>query len=344
MRKKILVIQTAFLGDAILTLPLIQIMHKDIEDVIIDVIAIETTKEIFDSSPFINEVIVLRKTKEEKSLIKTIQFALKLRHKKYDAIYSPHRSSRTSLIVFLSGVKETYGFDNASFSFVYKYQRMYNSNIHEVARNISLLKQDVTNKKWKILPKCKISESNERRVNKFFSSLPNLNKKIAVAPGSVWETKKYPINYYINIINYLIVKSYNIILLGSTSDEQLCKSIEDEVNGNVLNLSGKLSITESLAVIKKSNLLICNDSAPTHMAMCADTKVLTIYCSTVPKFGFYPYNDGSEYLSYDELDCKPCGIHGHNSCPIKTFDCGEKLLPELVIKKLEKMLESNKVF
>ncbi len=343
MRKRVLVIQTAFLGDAILTLPLIQVIQKKIKNTIIDVVAIEATKEIFESSPFVNETIVLKKKKQEKSLVKTIQFAYKLKRKKYDIIYSPHRSFRTSLIVFLSGVKETYGFNNASFSFVYKYQRKYNPNIHEVARNISLFDEDLINKKWNVLPECRITEREEIKVSKLLSSLPNINKTIAIAPGSVWETKKYPTNYYIEIINYLILKSYNVILLGGINDAQLCQVIEKEVKDNILNLTGKLSITESIAIISKSDLIICNDSAPTHMAMCADAKVLTIYCSTVPEFGFYPYNNASQYISYDELDCKPCGIHGHNSCPVETFDCGKKLLPELVIKKLENMLESNKV-
>ena len=50
--------------------------------------------------------------------------------------------------------------------------------------------------------------------------------------------------------------------------------------------------------------------------------VLTIYCSTVPEFGFYPYNKKSSYISFNDLNCKPCGIHGYEKCPIKSFDCG----------------------
>ena len=84
--------------------------------------------------------------------------------------------------------------------------------------------------------------------------------------------------------------------------------------------------------------LICNDSAPTHMGMCADISVLTLYCSTVPEFGFYPYNEKSTYLSLPDLECKPCGIHGHNECPIASFECGVKLSPDLVIKTLQELI------
>ncbi|MDP2366016.1 MAG: lipopolysaccharide heptosyltransferase II, partial [Ignavibacteria bacterium] len=72
--------------------------------------------------------------------------------------------------------------------------------------------------------------------------------------------------------------------------------------------------------------------------MCAAIKVLTIYCSTVPGFGFYPYSKKSSSVSFDDLKCKPCGIHGYQNCPVKTFDCGTKLLPDFIINKAEEML------
>ena len=72
--------------------------------------------------------------------------------------------------------------------------------------------------------------------------------------------------------------------------------------------------------------------------MVNDIKVLTLYCSTVAEFGFYPYNSKSKYLSFDNLKCKPCGIHGFKECPINTFDCGNKLKPEIVIEEAEKLL------
>lgn len=94
-------------------------------------------------------------------------------------------------------------------------------------------------------------------------------------------------------------------------------------------------------ITKHVKLLISNDSAPTHLGMCADIPVLTIFCSTVPGFGFYPYNEQSKTISFSNLDCKPCGIHGYRKCPIETFDCGYKLLPEMVIEKIKKQLTSD---
>jgi heptosyltransferase II len=335
--QKILVIQTAFLGDAILTLPMIQELYKNFNNPSIDVIAIPSTAEIFEASPYIEKVIVYDKHKSQRSLSNLLDFVGKIRKSNYDCIYSPHRSFRTSLIVFLSGIKKTYGFDKSSASFVYKNKIKYNPSIHEVARNLSLIGFDIKNDGWKILPEVKIDNNIERKVD---SCLENLKgrKIIAIAPGSVWQTKRYPAEYFEKIILNLNKKNYFVALIGSKEDSELCSELCRTNSQMIESFAGRLSIVESIELIKSSSLMICNDSAPTHMAMAANIPALTIYCSTIPDFGFYPYNSKSESISFSGLKCKPCGIHGHRECPIKTFDCGLKLLPEQIIEKAEKIL------
>jgi heptosyltransferase-2 len=159
---------------------------------------------------------------------------------------------------------------------------------------------------------------------------------VVVAPGSVWNTKIYPLEYYETVIEYLKSKS-SVVLMGGIFDKDLCVQLMQKYN-EIISLAGSLSLIESIELLKRAKILICNDSAPTHLGMCADIPVLTIYCSTVGDFGFYPYNTKSRYLSYDDLSCKPCGIHGFNKCPIGTFECGYKLKPETVIYKIEEML------
>ena len=75
--------------------------------------------------------------------------------------------------------------------------------------------------------------------------------------------------------------------------------------------------------------------------MAADAKVLTIYCSTVPEFGFYPYNKKSAWIGVEKLECKPCGIHGFKKCPEGHFKCAELLTPKEVIQKMEKMIDGR---
>ena len=133
-------------------------------------------------------------------------------------------------------------------------------------------------------------------------------------------------------------KFFKIILIGSSKDQAICDSLLSRFNESVISVAGKFSIVESIQMLKNVKLLISNDSAPTHMGICANIPVLTLFCSTSPAFGFYPYNEKSSYLSFDDLFCKPCGIHGYEECPIGTFECGNELSPQIVISKIEKML------
>jgi heptosyltransferase-2 len=335
---KILVIQTAFLGDAILTLPMIQKLKEMYRDMTIDVLCIEVSKEIFQLSPFINEIIVIDKKGKHNSLIGLLIFARQIRARGYNKIYSPHRSFRTSILVLQSGVRETFGCSNSAMFHIYKYLTEYKLNHHEVQRNLDLIGFDYSESGWKVLPEVLIPESADKTVKDFIKK-NNINTKFAtIAPGSIWNTKKYPIEYYERIIEYLIDRGHKVIITGSKQEEEMGKLLEKKFTGKLISAAGCMTITESIALLKESRILISNDSAPTHLGVCADIPVLTLYCSTIPEFGFYPYNNKSRWLSYPDLDCKPCGIHGYDKCPLKHFQCGYKLEAELVISTIQEML------
>jgi heptosyltransferase-2 len=338
--KKILVIQTAFPGDAILTLPLIQELKKKSPDYLIDVLCIPSTAEIFAASPHVNVIISFDKKGKQKSIFSFIKFLKELKLNKYEIVYSPHRSLRSAIIAMNLSAKETYGFENSSLKFAFKHAVKYDPSVHEVKRNLEFVGDDYSIDKWRIIPETTVTTESKKKVQKFLSE-NKIEKFIVVAPGSVWETKRYPVEYYKLIIEHFEAVKYQIVLVGGAEDKILCETLKSAEKENVYITAGDFSFVETIELLKSASLLICNDSAPTHLGMCADIPVLTIYCSTVPQFGFYPYNTKSDYISYDHLSCKPCGIHGYNSCPTGTFDCAKLLVPELVIEKAEKLLSNE---
>ena len=337
--KKILVIQTAFPGDAILTLPLIQELRKKRPEYLIDVLCIPLTAEIFSASPHVNSVIPFDKRGNQKSLFAFIRFVKQLRSNNYEVVYSPHRSLRSALISLNLSAKETYGFENSSLKFAFKKTVKYDPTAHEVKRNLEFIGGDYTADKWRIIPEINVPAESKKKVQQFFSE-NKIDNFITIAPGSVWETKIYPVEYFKQLINHFISRKYQIVLVGGIKDKVLCDELKKDNEEVVHIAAGEFSFIETIELLKSTSLLICNDSAPTHLGMCADIPVLTIYCSTVPLFGFYPYNTKSDYISYDNLICKPCGIHGYSNCPIGTFDCAKLLLPNLVIEKAEKLLSN----
>ena len=335
---RVLVIQTAFIGDAILTLPMLQKLKQLNPQIEIDVLAIPSTKEIFEASGYVNTVIIIDKKDEHKSLRALNKFIRKLKENNYSKVYSPHRSFRSAYITLRLGVNDSYGFDNSSLKYVYKNLVKYVRTHHEVQRNLELIGENTSDDNWKIKPKINLTEAVKSKVDNIISIKNITEDFIAIAPGSVWATKRYPKESYRGLVESLINKNETVVLIGSKIDRTLCKYITNDLEDKVKNLAGESSIVETICLLKKAKLLVTNDSAPTHLGMCADIPVLTIYCSTIADFGFYPYNDKSKYISYDDLDCKPCGIHGYNKCPIKTFPCGRELTLQNVLIEIEKML------
>jgi heptosyltransferase-2 len=337
VKEKIFIIQTSFLGDAVLTLPMIQKLKEIFPNSSISVLCIPSTKEIFDHSSDVDDVIVYDKRDKQKSLSSFIGLIKLIRKNKFSRIYSPHRSFRTSMLVLFSGTGTTFGFDISSCSFIYRTRIQYIKSKHEVARNLDLIGYDTSDEKWKVLPKINIPDAITNRVDRAINGL-DIKMMVAIAPGSVWNTKIYPRKYFEEVIKYLVDNNIFVILIGGSDDEKLCRGIEEKFNVRVKSFAGKLSAVESVALLKKCALLISNDSAPTHLGMIADIPTITIYCSTIPEFGFFPYNQKSRSISLDGLECKPCGIHGHRECPLKTFDCGNKLLPEVMIAWIKEIL------
>ncbi|MBE0573262.1 MAG: glycosyltransferase family 9 protein [Ignavibacteriaceae bacterium] len=332
--KKILVIQTAFPGDAILTLPLIQELKKKKHEYLIDVLCIPSTVDIFAASPYVNSAIPFDKKGKQKSIVAFVRFIKQLRSNKYEIVYSPHRSLRSALIALNLSSKETIGFENSSLKFAFKKTVTYDPTAHEVRRNLEFIGDEYQEDKWRIIPEVKVAQESKQKVTRFLIE-NKIDKFMTIAPGSLWETKKYPIEFFKQIVEHFTNLKYKMILIGGAEDKLLCEALKKE---NVYITAGDFSFVETIELLRSASLLICNDSAPTHLGMCADIPVLTIYCSTVPRFGFYPYNKKSDYISFDDLICKPCGIHGFSKCPLDTFDCAKLLVPNLVIERAEKLL------
>lgn len=337
--KKILIIQTAFLGDVILALPLMQVLKEKFPDSFIDFLCIPQTSELLKNNPYVNEVIVYDK---RKSGIKGF-FAItkKLKQKKYDLIISPHRSFRTSLISFLAGAANTISFNKSSFSFLYDYKIKYIQYFHEIRRNLTLLEPLGIFENKIIRPELFPGENEKKKIDLFFTenNIRVEDKVISIAPGSVWFTKRFPEDKFVTLCDYLNETGHKIILIGGKDDMNICAYIKNHsVNKNIIDASGKFSILESAEIIARSSLVVSNDSAPLHLANSLNTDVVAIYGSTVYSFGFYPYGRNDVVIETIGLKCRPCTDHGNNKCPISSFICMKNIEEKGISEKIKKLL------
>ncbi len=335
--EKILIVQTAFLGDVILTLPLAHHLKKHNPAYKITFLLKKELQEIKEINSYFDDYIFIDKSKYISS-IRSVVHQIK---NKFDVVISPHRSTRSALISFLSNTKIRISFDISSLSFLYTHRIPYKRNIHEIERNLDLIKFMVPVTDWEEKIFLKL---DKYVLNDTFMLWKDKGELIVVvAPGTVWETKRYPEYYYASVIKNLIENDIKVVLIGSKQDLEVGLRIQKYVDqsSSLLNLIGKLRLRESISLINLSDLLICNDSAPTHMAIFTDTPVLTIYGSTVPEFGFFPFRNFDRKVQIENLKCKPCGIHGYMKCPEKHFRCMIDLTPEIVFKTAIQILSKN---
>jgi heptosyltransferase-2 len=318
--KKILLIQTAFIGDVILSTPLIANLHKQFPNIQIDYLVKKGNEELLSGQPNVNKVFIFDKGNKWVSLRENIRL---IRQEKYDTIVNLHRYASSGLICALSGAKQKIGFKKNPFSFLYSksYKHSIGNGEHEVDRNLTLIASfcDINIRKPSIYP----SSEDYALVSKFQGKA-----YYCLAPASIWFTKQAPISTWLKLIEKLSDSDHAIFLMGGPNDKALCEQIITESTKEVKSLAGELSIMQSVAFMKNAKRNFVNDSGPLHFASAVNAPVTAFFCSTIPAFGFGPLSDDAKIIEVAGLPCRPCGLHGHKTCPEGHFKCGELVLED----------------
>lgn len=332
----ILVIQTAFIGDAILTLPLVQILKSNYPSASIDVVGVPRTAEIFANHPAIARIIEFDKRNKDTGIAGLLRLRSRLRSVAYDLVVVPHRSLRSALVSKMTGAPHSIGFDRSAGRFLFKTIVQYDPGAHEIERNLSLLKPLGIDPSGNSMPQLYPSLSDRSIVDGVVSGF-DLNAKtvlIAVAPATVWNTKRWPKDRFAQVCRQLVSRQFAVVLIGGQEDIDLCNEVAALAGSDfVFNVAGRLSLLQSAELIRRCKLIIANDSAPVHLATAIGTPVEAIFGATVPEFGFAPRGSDDVIVETKGLPCRPCSIHGGMQCPIGTFDCMMRISPDRIVSE-----------
>ncbi len=315
---KFLIIQTAFIGDVILATAVAEKLHQYYPDAAIDFLLRKGNESLLDNNPFIRNVIVWDKKKNKNTNLLLI--AKQVRANGYDYVINLHRFATSGFVTLMSGAKNRVGFEKNPMSFGYtkKYIHEIGNGFHETDRNQQLIKDITDNTAAK--PKLYPSNNDFEKARQLTEGL---EKYICIAPASVWFTKQFPVVKWLELIERLNSVSLKIFLLGAPGDKGMCDEIISKSSyKNIQNLAGQLTFLQSAALMKGAAMNFVNDSAPLHICSAMNAKTTSVFCSTVPAFGFGPLADDSVILeSKENLSCRPCGLHGYAACPKGHFKC-----------------------
>ncbi len=360
-KKRVLVIQTAFLGDLLLSVPLLKNIRLALPNCEIDLICRKGFSSLFKDLCLIDRGYEIQK-KNKASYQAVIQ---QLKSVEFDLIISPHESFTSARLVSHLKAKTKIGFSRWWNRFFFNQTIQKDKSLPEALRQLSLLQNQVPwllqklnefhNMQLEFESKASFNSKAEtpRRlapVPDWASPLVSFHSKIAdlklrfqlpenfvcLFPGSVWATKQWTIEGFIELGQKLQAQGKNILIMGGPGEEKLAAEIGTQLPKS-WNLVNQTNLLESLSLLGAVEFVVTNDSAGQHLASLVGTPTVSVFGPTVLSFGYRPWNSNSIVVERKNLLCRPCGKHGHQLCPLGTHECMKSIRANEVYKAVQSL-------
>jgi heptosyltransferase II len=325
MSKRVLFIQTAFLGDVVLATSALEAWHGAHPEDEVDVLVRKPMDGLFEGHPWLHRVLAWDKRprvkgKDWRRLVREVRRA------RYDVVVNLHRHASSGVLTALSMAPIRAGYANnpLAWRFTHRTPHRWGDGTHEVERHAALLAPFVTHVRPASRPRLHplVQHVEEARAL-------GAEGALVVMPGSQWATKAWPEGQF---SKFLEATHERVLLLGSPAENALCARLA-EGRDHVVNAAGKASLLGLVAAIGMARAVVANDSAPLHVASATNTPTVALFASTVPRFGFGPLSTSQAVVEpATELACRPCGMHGRKRCPEGHFRCGWELPVQAVLE------------
>jgi heptosyltransferase-2 len=377
---KILVAQTILLGDLVLTIPLLQHLRHAYPEAQVDLLVAKGMEGLLASHPAVSSIVTYDKVGREGGLHGVLKLTRRLRKETYSLAIILPGSIRTALAIYLARIPRRIGTNQSTglllFADKVKFPRELKSSPHgrstillerlwrllggknsfvstlftdvvhlearkhAIHRHLQLLAPlGIPLEESLFQPRLYPSESDRAFVDEFLSAA-STGTLLAVAPGSAWATKRWPIDHYISLVGALIQGDYTVVLIGGREDAQLYEHLAERFpRDRMVNACGRFTPLQSAEMLRRCRVLVTNDSAPMHLAVAVGTPCVAIFGPTVPEFGFAPVGDQHVILERKSLWCRPCTPHGGARCPIGTHECMTEISVNEVSQAVFRLLE-----
>lgn len=320
-----LVVQTSFIGDVVLTTPLLRRLAEDGD---VDVITTPIGATLLTGHPAVRRVITYDKRGRDSGPFGFLSLSMDARGA--DRAYLAQGSTRSAALALSAGIGTRIGFDTSDGRWLYSERVEYRDDWHHARRLLSLADvalaaeaESLTDSA--IRPSLFPAPSDIAAVDALLAH--RTRPLVALAPGSAWGTKRWP-GYA--ALAASLAPDHDIAVVGSAADASLAAEIAAAAPGRTLDGCGNLSLLGSAELIRRAQVLVTNDSAPQHLASAMGTPTVAIFGPTVPTFGFGPLAPGSRTIGRTALACRPCDRHGPQRCPLGHWRCMHEITPQEV--------------
>ena len=325
--QKILIIRFSSIGDIVLTTSPLKSIRNAYPNAQITFLTLDKFSSILEYHPDIDSLISINK---EFSIIELLDFGNYLKEKKYNIIFDFHNSIRSNILIYnypgvVYQIKKPrwnrfmlFYFHRNKFEKNYSSIKMY----HDALDPALIIDNDFP------LTRLRVSNFERKRAKSLLLENGIIGNYTVVIPGAAWPQKQWSASKYIKTLEQLKTP---IVLIGTIKD-QICFQIGSKLN-NTLNLAGKTTIREALAIISNSDKIIGSDTGLTHAAEALSIPVTMILGPTSSETGGGVNLSNSVQIEKD-IWCRPCSQNGKSPCYRNNQVCLDSIEPEDVLKSI----------
>jgi heptosyltransferase-2 len=334
---QILVVRLSSLGDVILTTPVLAAIKNSWPGTRIAVLTKKAFAPVFEGNPHVGEVLLF----EERGLR---GWAMEIRRRRFDVVVDLHDTFRSRIWSFASGASHRMRYDKRAAArrqlvwFKKESPRLNGSIVDRYGETLAPFGIALVDKSPRLYFRSegRLSEEGEHRLGP--------GPFLALAPGALHATKRWMPDRFAEAAHRLSRQTgYPIVLVGSSTDIPAAEAVVQALAAPFLNLVGKTSLREMMDVLRKSALLLTNDSGAMHVGAALSLPTVALFGPTVKAFGFFPTGGHTRVLEVPSLECRPCSLHGSKMCPRGHFQCMADISVDQVVSAATALLSDAPV-
>ncbi len=338
--RRILIRATNWVGDMVMSLPAIEAVRDIFPASMIVVLARPWVIPIIEHNPAVDHIIPFQKKGSTvQNMIEIIRVSRMIRQMQFDLALLFQNAFEAALIAYLSGIKYRIGYSTDCRRFLLSHAIVKDDEIrklHQVAHYVSILRAVG----WEAKTKDPILTANKKDIKLVQAMLRSYgigeeDFLIGLSPGAIFgPAKRWPPERFAVIGDWAIERwEAKVVLMGSPSEKEICEYVAQTMKNKSLDLCGQTTLGEAMAVTKRCNLFVTNDSGLMHVAAALDVPTVAIFGSTDP-IATGPRNQKARVVHHD-LDCTPCL---KRECPTH-YNCMLSITPDEVWKEMETLKE-----
>lgn len=309
MSKRILIVNVNWVGDVLFSTPFIRAVREANPDAYIACLLHPRCKEMLESNPRLNEIMIYDEEGAHKSLLGKWAIIKELKAKRFDIAFLLHRSFTKALLAYLAGIKERVGYPTKNRGgIITQAVEEPSEELHKVEYFLNIARAsgiDVKDPLYEFF----VRDPDRKFIKGLLGKYGVTDKDLVVVlcPAGNWPPKRWPVENFARLGDELAEKSgAKIVLSASGKDLKLVEEIKSVMAHSPVITAGKTDLKQLGALLERADLVVANDTGPMHMAVAVGAKTIALFGPTSARLTG-PYGKGGYRVISRNESCEvPC--------------------------------------